>query len=162
MCIPLSFQLSDHWFPLAPCPLCRLIDLVYAMSLGLCKGSHGYLLAYDGLEHISRTAITIPFSNMALVRGSAYALPGNQYDHTLGLNSMELKISHLPCSVTEFVRYADQYLDAGWFTANPKYACEKMNSQEDSCYNRWHHPPAYARSIARCRALVLPDMPFLR
>lgn len=67
---------------------------------------------------------------MALVPGSAYADPGDGYNHILGRNSIAVSSIYPPSSAAYFLRYYDQYLDACRFGAIPSYAHKKKNSQE--------------------------------
>lgn len=101
------------------------------MSSEAYKASYSYLLHYNGFGHILPTAMTVTSANMALVPGSAYENLGDKYDHSLGHNSMAVRSTDLSSSVTEFVRYADQYLDARRLAEIPNYSRDKKKPQED-------------------------------
>lgn len=118
---------------------------------------------YDERECIPWLSITVEHTLMALIpASSAYSHPGGRYDHTLGRNPLAVHSTYLPRTVDEFVRYTEQYMDARLFAAVPNYAQEKKNARETSWYNRWLHLPGDVRSIARCRALIRPDMLYVR
>lgn len=78
----------------------------------------------------------------------------------MGRTSLAIRSTNLPGSDDEFVRYSCQYLDARPFAVVPKYAREKKNARKTSCYNRCLHLPGDVRSVARCRALICPEMPY--
>lgn len=118
---------------------------------------------YNEGKRIPRTSITVQHPRIALVPvSSAYSHPGEKYDRTLWQRPLAARGTYLPSTVNEFVQNTDQYLDPRRFTAIPNYSREKKNARETSWNNRWLHIPGDVQPVARCRAHIHPDMPYVK